>query len=310
VGAAGSGPSLTICAVPRHQDERPDERGVASSERLDPVEAWTRALGAWAIPEEILAAAPESPWQVPPEWFARRADLQIERREGRSIARAEEAIGAGGSVLDVGAGAGAASLPLHGLTELTAVDTQPKMLEELVVRARRRGLRTTTVLGRWPDVAARTAPADVVVCHHVLYNVPDFVPFVHELDSHARRRVVIEITAAHPISWLNPLWRHFHQLQRPERPTWQDAAAVLKAIGLDPTVERARRTAPQPSVESFEALVRMTRIRLCLDTSREDEVAVELRRLGVLPEEPRSWMLGSPEIVTLWWDRSLGPAPS
>jgi hypothetical protein len=150
----------------------------------------------------------------------------------------------------------------------------------------------------------------VVVCHHVLYNVPDIVPFVRQLDGHARRRVVIEITAAHPIRWLNPLWRHFHQLQRPERPTWEDAVAVLRAIGLDPTVERGRRAAAQPSVESFEALVRMTRIRLCLDPSREDEVAVELRRLGVLPEEPRTWMLGSPELVTLWWDRALGPSPS
>jgi SAM-dependent methyltransferase len=296
--------------VQRHQEDKGVERNSASSGRLDPVDAWTQALGAWAIPEDILAMAPESPWQVPPEWFARRADLQIERREGRSIARAEEALGAGGSVLDVGAGAGASSLPLRGLTELTAVDTQPKMLEELGMRAQRRGLRTTTILGRWPDVAPRTPLADVVVCHHVLYNVADIVPFVQELDDHARRRVVVEITAAHPISWLNPLWLHFHQLQRPERPTWQDAVAVLQAIGLDPGVERGRRTAAQPSVESFEALVRMTRIRLCLEASREDEVAVELRRAGVLPEEPRTWTLGSPEIVTLWWDRAPGPSRS
>jgi SAM-dependent methyltransferase len=296
--------------VQRHQKDGGNERRGASSGPPDPVDAWTQALAAWAIPEEILALAPQSRWQVPPEWFARRADLQIERREGRSIARAEEALGAAGSVLDVGAGAGASSLPLRGVTELTAVDTQPEMLEELLARAQRLGLRTTTVLGRWPDVGSMTPLADVVVCHHVLYNVPDIVPFVQELDGHARRRVVIEITAAHPISGLNPLWRHFHQLQRPERPTWRDAVAVLRAIGLEPTVERGRRTAAQPSAESFEALVRMTRIRLCLEASREDEVAIELRRAGVLPEEPRSWTLGSPEIVTLWWDRALRPSPS
>jgi SAM-dependent methyltransferase len=283
---------------------------VSSRRRQDPVEAWTQALAGWAIPAPILAMAPESPWRIPPELFARRADLQIERREGRSIARAEEALGAGGSVLDVGAGAGASSLPLRRLTELTAVDTEPEMLRELLARAEVRKLRTATVVGRWPDVGSSTPVADVVVCHHVLYNVPDIVPFVRELDSHARRRVVIEITPAHPISGLNPLWRHFHQVQRPDRPTWQDAVAVLRGIGLNPTIERDQRTAARSTVGSFDALVRMTRIRLCLDASREGEVAAQLRRIGVQPGEPRTWTLGSPEVVTLWWDRSPGPSPS
>jgi SAM-dependent methyltransferase len=283
---------------------------VSSRRRQDPVEAWTQALAAWAIPAQILAMAPESPWRIPPELFARRADLQIERREGTSIARAEEALGAGGSVLDVGAGAGASSLPLRRLTELTAVDAEPEMLRELLARAEVRKLRTATVVGRWPDVGSSTPVADVVVCHHVLYNVPDIATFVRELDSHARRRVVIEITAAHPISGLNPLWWHFHRVQRPDRPTWQDAVAVLRAIGLNPTIERDQRTAERSTVGSFDALVRMTRIRLCLDASREGEVAAQLRRIGVQPGEPRTWTLGSSEVVTLWWDRSPGPSPS
>jgi SAM-dependent methyltransferase len=266
------------------------------------VEEWAEALAAWAIPDEILARAPESPWQLPRELFARRADLQIERREGSSIARAEEALGVGGSVLDVGAGAGAGSLPLRGMTELVAVDMQQEMLEELLTRANKRGLSTTAVVGRWPEVAPRTPAADVVVCHHVLYNVPDIVPFVRALDQHARRRVVLELTAAHPLSGLNPLWRHFHQLQRPERPKWQDAVAALHAAGLDPRVERSRRSVAPSTMTTFEDVVRMTRLRLCLDGSREAEVKAELGKMGVRPEDSTSWSLGSPEIATLWWD--------
>jgi precorrin-6B methylase 2 len=265
-------------------------------------EEWAEALAAWAIPDEILARAPESPWQLPRELFARRADLQIERREGSSIARAEEALGAGGSVLDVGAGAGASSLPLHGMTELVAVDMQQEMLEELLTRANRRGLSTTAVVGRWPEVAPGTPAADVVVCDHVLYNVPDIVPFVQALDQHARRRVVVELTAAHPLSGLNPLWRHFHQLQRPERPTWRDAVAALRAAGLDPRVERSRRSVAPSTMTTFEDVVRMTRLRLCLDGSLEAEVMAELGKMGVRPEDSTSWSLGSPEIATLWWD--------
>jgi SAM-dependent methyltransferase len=270
------------------------------------VEEWAEALAAWAIPDEILARAPESPWQLPRELFARRADLQIERREGISIARAEEALGVAGSVLDVGAGAGAGSLPLRGMTELVAVDTQPEMLEELLTRANKRGLSTTAVVGQWPEVAPLTPAAEVVVCHHVLYNVPDIVPFVQALDQHARRRVVIELTAAHPLSGLNPLWRHFHQLERPERPTWPDAVAALRAAGLDPRVELSHRSVEPSTMTTFEDVVRMTRLRLCLDGSREAELIAELGKMGVRPEDSRSWSLGSPEIATLWWESARG----
>ena len=34
-----------------------------------------------------------------------------------------------------------------------------------------------TVNGHWPEVAGLLAPADVVVCHDGLYNVPDLEPF-------------------------------------------------------------------------------------------------------------------------------------
>jgi SAM-dependent methyltransferase len=275
---------------------------VSDSRNRRSAEEWAEALAAWAIPDEILARAPESPWQLPRDLFARRTDLQIERREGSSIARAEEALAVGGSVLDVGAGAGAGSLPLRGMSELVAVDLQPDMLEELLTRAKMRGLKTTGVVGRWPEVAPKTPAVDVAVCHHVLYNVPEIVPFVEALDQHARRRVVIELTTAHPLAGLNPLWRYFHQLQRPERPTWRDAVAALRASGLDPRVEHSRRGAARSTMATFEDVVRMTRLRLCLDDSREAEVVAELGKIGVRPEDSTTWSLGSPDVVTLWWD--------
>ena len=69
---------------------------------------WRQALAGWAIPSHILAAAPESPWGFPVSQFAWRADALMDLPTP-SQGRAFEVLPEGGSVLDVGCGAGAAS---------------------------------------------------------------------------------------------------------------------------------------------------------------------------------------------------------
>jgi len=117
---------------------------------------------------------------LPREVFARRADRLSREPAGASYDRERAgARPAPGAVLDVGAGAGAASLPLASrITALTAVDTDCEMLARLASRARDAGLEARLLPGRWPDVADQAAPADLVTCHNVLYNVPDLVPFI------------------------------------------------------------------------------------------------------------------------------------
>ncbi|HKC74769.1 MAG TPA: class I SAM-dependent methyltransferase, partial [Chloroflexota bacterium] len=91
-------------------------------------ERWKQALAAWAIPPAILAAAPESPWGFPTELFERRADA-VPAEPTPSTQRALEALPEGGSVLDVGCGAGAASLPLAARAgHLIGVDPSAEML--------------------------------------------------------------------------------------------------------------------------------------------------------------------------------------
>jgi precorrin-6B methylase 2 len=268
----------------------------------DPLSTWSAALAAWAIPDQVLAAAPESPWLLPKDLFARRADVQVERPTGAALERAAEALPPVGTVLDVGAGAGAASLPLKAAGTLIAVDESADLLGELQSRAARRGLETMAIVGRWPEVAAQVPSADVVVCSHVLYNVPDLGPFVIALRAHARRRVVLEMTARHPLSGLNPLWRRFHGIDRPERPTWEDALAAIRALGIEPRVEVYRRPAAAASFVDFETLVRVTRIRLCLAPAREAEVAAALIERGADRANPATWASNDPELVALWWD--------
>ena len=72
-------------------------------------ERWRRDLESWAIPDEILAAAPESPWTFPVELFVSRAEASTEHPTFSNEA-AMVALRPGGSVLDVGCGAGGASI--------------------------------------------------------------------------------------------------------------------------------------------------------------------------------------------------------
>ena len=100
---------------------------------------WRDQLLAWAIPDEYLAAVRESPWQFPVATMARRTEVQLANPTGESYARALDALAEPGTVLDVGAAAGAASLPLAGrITELTAVDEQPSRLRRRSVHSGRR----------------------------------------------------------------------------------------------------------------------------------------------------------------------------
>jgi len=258
---------------------------------------WREDLDSWALPPEILAAAPETPWGCPTGLFARSAEEAVaavaalnEAQATPSQRRALEALEGSGSLLDVGAGGGAASLPLcPPATAVTAVDQSPQMLAAFADLAGRQGVEHTEVEGLWPDVAGQVGPADVVVCHHVLYNVGDLVPFLVALTDHARRRVVVEITAEHPQALLNPLWEHFHGLGRPTRPTAEDAAAVARDLGLAVEVE-SWEAPPRWHNHQRDEVVAFFRKRLCLPPERDPEVAAVLP-----PFEP------GPH-VTLWWD--------
>ncbi len=265
---------------------------------------WRADLAAWAIPEHITAAVSESPWVLPPQVFARRADRLASGPSGPSYQRAWAALDPAGSILDIGCGAGAASLPLLGrASSLTAVDSDRGMLELLAQRAAARSAEVRQVLGSWPDVAALTPPADLVTCHHVVYNVPQIVPFLAELTTHARRRVVVEATAEHPLIVLNPFWLKFHGLQRPVSPGGADLLEILAAMGLRP---QSHSWTQQGGADytSFAELVDVTRRRLCLPAGRADDVGAALIAAGVDPEHPADLGSSGRDVVTIWWEGS------
>lgn len=268
---------------------------------MSAAERWAQDLETWAIPPEILSAAPQSPWGYPTSVFAQRAD-DAPKAPTPSRVRAWEELPEGGAVLDVGCGAGAAALPLAARAgTVIGVDPSGAMLGAFRERAEKAGLRVVTIEGAWPDVAEQTPVADIVVCHHVAYNVADLASFVRRLTDHARRRVVMELTAQHPMSVLNDLWLHFHGLTRPTSPTAEDAIAVVRETGAAPQSTRWEAPAQGWSGPSaYEDLVAWVRRRLCLSPERDGDIGAALGPDVVKPDGRVS--LSPRSVVTLWWD--------
>jgi len=177
---------------------------------------------------------------------------------------------------------------------VTGVDSSPRMLEKYAAAAQSRGVAHAEVLGTWPDAVDAAPEADVVVCHHVVYNVPDLPPFLHALTSRARRRVVLELPVTHPLTHMNPLWERFWGLSRPTRPTAEDALAVALEAGIAATLDVwDDEPFEQRTSLSAQQRAHYLRVRLCLPAEREPEVVQALADAG--PPAAR-------RTATLWWD--------
>ena len=67
--------------------------------------------------------------------------------------------------------------------------------------------------------------------------VPDGAAFVVKLDAAARRRVLLYLGAYYGDAVFDPLWRHFHDAPRVPGPSYLDALALVRELGIDPAVK-------------------------------------------------------------------------
>lgn len=99
------------------------------------------------------------------------------------------------TVIDAGAGTGRHAAPLAARVEwVTAVEPSEGMRAMIAPRD-----NMTVVASTWED--AEVAPADLVICCHVLYGVADPVPFIAKLERSAREGVFVmlrETELPHP----------------------------------------------------------------------------------------------------------------
>ena len=256
---------------------------------------WRRWLVASAIPQAVLDRAPEAEPALEPRRFRWRPEEDAAQPVRPSRRRALEALPEGGVVLDVGVGGGASSLglvPKPGV--IVGVDPMAEMLESFEASAADAGVASRAVLGRWPDVADQVAPADVVVCHHAMYRTAEIEDFVAALTTHARRRVVVELSARSPLAGLDPLWKIIHGIDRPDWLVADEAEAVLVAMGL--AVEREDIVLPARRQEVTPELVDFARRRLYVGHEHDPEIEAFLRDREPQPNR----------VAALWWPGAAG----
>ena len=174
-------------------------------------------------------------WDTRARRFAKAMPVTAERDP--LFARLRRATGPRSTVLDVGAGPGRFTLALAPRVErVVAVDSSAVMVDICTKRARRMKLRNVEgVVGVWPDVDVR--PASVTVCSYVLPLIADAKRFLAKLDACTTHRAFVYLNGASLDMLTDPLWRYFHDKPRRPGPTYLDAMAVLRELGIEPQVE-------------------------------------------------------------------------
>ncbi|TMC52692.1 MAG: class I SAM-dependent methyltransferase [Chloroflexi bacterium] len=130
------------------------------------------------------------------------------------------------TLIDVGAGTGRHTNPLAERLEwVTAIEPSEGMRSHIAPRD-----NVTVVASTWED--AEVAPADLVICSHVLYGVADPVTFVEKLERMARERVFVmmrETDLPHPAAEIR---RRLHGETGPRLPRFSELFMLLLQMGI------------------------------------------------------------------------------
>ncbi len=208
---------------------------------IDWVERWQSIVA-----ERAAAAGGHSD----PSYWDRRAPTFARTTQARSDAFLEVVapyVSPRKTLIDVGAGAGRHALPLAERLEwVTAVEPSEGMRAQIPQRD-----NMTVVASNWEDAAV--APADLLICSHVLYGVADPVPFIAKMEVSARERVFIMLRES-PMAHLGAVIRDRMLGEEPRLPRFSDLFMLLVQMGIAPDVRFTSYPNPQRYADIDEAL--------------------------------------------------------
>ena len=151
------------------------------------------------------------------------------------------------TLIDVGAGSGRHAVPLAERLEwVTAVEPSEGMRAQIPHRD-----NMTVVASTWQDAAV--APAELLICSHVLYGVEDPVSFITKMETAARERIFIMLRES-PMAHLGALVRDRMLGEGPRLPRFSDLFMLLIQMGIAPDVKFTSYPNPQRYADMAEAL--------------------------------------------------------
>jgi len=208
---------------------------------IDWVERWRSLVG-----ERAAAAKGHSD----PGYWDRRAPTFARTTQARSDAFLDVVapyLSPGKTLIDVGAGAGRHAVPLAERLEwVTAVEPSEGMRALIPHRD-----NMTVVASSWEDAAV--APADLLICSHVLYGVESPVPYIAKMEASARERIYIMLRES-PMAHLGAVIRERMLGEEPRLPRFSDLFMLLVQIGIAPDVNFTSYPNPQTYANIGEAL--------------------------------------------------------
>ena len=208
---------------------------------------WIKRWGELVEARETLAAghADSGYWDRRAPSYAR----STHRRVDELFRVLEPYLSSRKTVIDVGAGTGRHSVALAERVEwVTAVEPSEGMRSHITPRD-----NITVIASTWED--ADVAPADLVICSHVLYGVVDPVPFLTKLDRSARERVFVmlrETDLPHPAAEVR---RRLFGDGGPRLPRFSDLFMLLVQMGIAPDVDFLRYPIVTRYADMEEAVV-------------------------------------------------------
>lgn len=193
-----------------------------------------------------------------PDWWDRRAHIYHCSTAGRPDPFEdviEPFLGPGKTLIDVGAGGGKHVAPLAGrLDWITAVEPSKGQRDHMPALD-----NLTVVASNWEE--AEVAPADLVICCHVLYPIRDPVPFIRKLAASARERVFIYLRDRQTSTVSDRIYEALTGRSRTRQPQAWDCHNLLLSMGIDPDLAVVRYQTGQ-RFENFEAAVEDAALQL------------------------------------------------
>lgn len=277
---------------------------VPNEPRIDYVERWRRLVQARVDQGRRLDRTHDRGDHWAGERAARFRRMAAQPRSDDALLNfLRPRIGPTTTVLDVGAGTGRYVPPLAPLVaKMTALEPSPAMRTELENVVREADLSNVEVVpASWPD--GEVAPADLVICSHVAYFVPDIEPFIRRLDGVNRGCCVVVLRHVQREIAILDLFEQVWGEPRCPEPTFTDLFGVASQLGIWANVLNV----PFMTVAGFPTFEdAVTMVKADLLNPEGADVEQKIRRyLGErMVQRDGRWTFATPPTYAgmLWWE--------